>query len=58
MTRKNSGYSLAYDPAGKTWYINSWTRLSELSVHTEAATEDFATYDEALSALKELENDA
>ena len=55
MNRKHSGYSLAHDPAGKTWYVNSWTRLSELSVHTEAATEDFASYAEAEQALKELE---
>lgn len=58
MTRKNSGYSLAYDPAGEVWYVNSWTRLSELSVHVEAATEDFDTYDEAFATLKELEKNA
>lgn len=58
MTRKNSGYTLRYDPAGQVWYVSSWTRLSEFNIHSEAATEDFASYAEAEQALKELENHA
>jgi hypothetical protein len=56
MNQKNSGYSLTHDPVRGTWYVNSWTRLSELSVHSEAATEDFFSYKEAAAALSELEN--
>lgn len=56
MTRKQSGYSLRFDPAGEVWYVSSWTRLSEFNIHSEAATEDFDSYAKAEAALKALEN--